>query len=542
MSTVVPLLKPKKPAEDSTSYRPVSLLCPAVKILERLILPTLTKHLPIPAHQHGFRAKHSTISALDEFNQQISQGFNKRKPANRTVLLMIDLSKAFDMVSNEKLLRDLNRSTLPESIKRWFNSYLHGRQSRVRFRNTTSKARNVKTGVPQGAVTSPVLFNYYLAMLPLPPSGVYVVQYADDISVYTTGTNIEDMAEQINKYISLVLDFLKERELEVSPTKSSVTLFTPDTKEAMIHPNVEMEGIKVDLDKTPKLLGVTFDTMYTFGHHIRETIKKTKSKVNLLKSLAGSAWGQDKETLIITYKAVARSTLEYGTPIWSPIISDTNWSRLQSVQNQGLRVATGCLLMTSQEHLHQECKMLPVRRHCTLLTKQHTAACFPDNHPGHKLLDLPAPQRKLKPTHLIYKEEVADKFRSMTLKSVVTALHTSAVKETISSYLPNRVLQRAPPPISKEEKGLPRSTRSELARLRSGFSRKLNSYLNRIDESVPDSCPDCSSSTHTTDHLFNCPANETELSTSSLWTDPIKAAMFLNLLPVESDEKNIDPG
>ena len=130
----------------------------------------------------------------------------------------------------------------------------------------------------------------------------------------------------------------------------------------------------------------------------------------------------------------------------------------------------------------------------------------------------------------------------MTLKSVVTALHTSAVKETISSYLPNRVLQRAPPPISKEEKGLPRSIRSELARLRSGFSRKLNSYLNRIDESVPDSCPDCSSSTHTTDHLFNCPANETELSTSSLWTDPIKAAMFLNLLPVESDEKNIDPG
>ena len=112
-----PHVKPKKPAEDSTSYRPVSLLCPAVKILEQLILPTLTKHLPIPAHQHGFRAKHSTIIALDVNNQQISQGFNKRKPANRTVLLMIDLSKEFNMVSHEKLLKDLIRSTLPESIK-----------------------------------------------------------------------------------------------------------------------------------------------------------------------------------------------------------------------------------------------------------------------------------------------------------------------------------------------------------------------------------------------------------------------------------------
>ena len=69
----------------------------------------------------------------------------------------------------------------------------------------------------------------------------------------------------------------------------------------------------------------------------------------------GANWEHDP------YKAVTRSTLEYCTPIWSPIISDTNWSRLQSVQNQGLRVTTGCLLMTSQEHFHQECKMMPVR-------------------------------------------------------------------------------------------------------------------------------------------------------------------------------------
>ena len=68
-STIIPLLKPKKPAEESTSYRPVSLLCPAIKILERLILPTLTEHLPIPDHQHGFRKQHSTVTALNDLNQ-----------------------------------------------------------------------------------------------------------------------------------------------------------------------------------------------------------------------------------------------------------------------------------------------------------------------------------------------------------------------------------------------------------------------------------------------------------------------------------------
>ena len=116
-STIIPLLKPGKPAEDSTSYRPVSLLCPAIKILERLMLPYLNEHLTIPDFQHGFRAQHSTVSALHDFTESIAKGFNKKKPADRTLLVQIDLSKAFDMVSHKKLLVDLYNLDLPDGIK-----------------------------------------------------------------------------------------------------------------------------------------------------------------------------------------------------------------------------------------------------------------------------------------------------------------------------------------------------------------------------------------------------------------------------------------
>ena len=54
-SVIIPLLKPGKDPSVSTSYRPVSLLSPAIKIMERLLLPSLTEHLEVPAHQHGFR-------------------------------------------------------------------------------------------------------------------------------------------------------------------------------------------------------------------------------------------------------------------------------------------------------------------------------------------------------------------------------------------------------------------------------------------------------------------------------------------------------
>ena len=85
----------------------------------------------------------------------------------------------------------------------------------------------------------------------------------------------------------------------MSPEKSTVTLFTPDTKEAKIHPEVKVQDKLVKLDKTPKLLGVTFDTMYSFSHHIKNTVSRAKKKINILKALAGTGWGQDKETLLI---------------------------------------------------------------------------------------------------------------------------------------------------------------------------------------------------------------------------------------------------
>ena len=247
MSIIIPLLKSKKPADESTSYRLVSLLCPAIKILERLILPSLTELLPVPEVQHGFRQNHSTVKALNDFNEAVAAGFNKKRRSDRTVLLQIDISKSFDMVSHEKLLRDLDGTTLPEATKRWLSSYLHGRQSRVNFRNTTSSATNVRTGVPQGAVTSPILFNIYLNKIPNPPAKVNLIKYADDISVYISGTDIKAMSAILTEYAKSLVSFLNGRDLIVSAEKSTVTLFTPDTNEYEIVPIVKIDNQSVQL-------------------------------------------------------------------------------------------------------------------------------------------------------------------------------------------------------------------------------------------------------------------------------------------------------
>ena len=131
--------------------------------------------------------------------------------------------------------------------------------------------RYVQTGVPQGAVTSPILLNFYLLNLPTPQSGVKLIQYADYISVYMSGTNIEMMSATLTGYAASLVAFLTDRELPVSAEKSTKTLFTPDTNEYKIVPLVKVDNTPVRLERTPKLIGVLYDTMYNFSHHIKET-------------------------------------------------------------------------------------------------------------------------------------------------------------------------------------------------------------------------------------------------------------------------------
>ena len=93
------------------------------------------------------------------------------------------------------------------------------------------------------------------------------------------------------------------------------------------------------------MLGVTLDTHLSITQHCNNIAVKVQQHNNVLKELAGSTWGCDKETLLTTYQAIGRSILSYCCPVWTPSLMDTNWSWLQQAQNYVLRIATGCLKM-----------------------------------------------------------------------------------------------------------------------------------------------------------------------------------------------------
>ena len=116
---------------------------------------------------------------------------------------------------------------------------------------------------------------------------------------------------------------------------------------------------------------------------MEDTVARVKSRNKILKAITGSTWGKNKETLLDTYKAIGHPLIDYAVPVWAPSISDTQMTRLQTLKNQELRTVTGSHSMTAESHLHDECKILTVRDHCTLLTRQHLIKCEHSCHPNH---------------------------------------------------------------------------------------------------------------------------------------------------------------
>ena len=103
----------------------------------------------------------------------------------------------------------------------------------------------------------------------------------------------------------------------------------------------------------------------------------------MLKALAGSSWGQDKETLLLTYNALGKSIASYAAPVWSTNAIDSSFKKIQTAQNAALRTATGIHKMASIDHLHQESLTLRVNDHSDMLSAQYLINCLEEDHFSH---------------------------------------------------------------------------------------------------------------------------------------------------------------
>ena len=159
--------------------------------------------------------------------------------------------------------------------------------------------------------------------------------------------------------------------------------------------------------------------------------------------MAGSSWGQDTETLLLTYNALGKSIASYAEPVWSTNASNSSFKKIQTAQNAALRTATWAHKKASIDHLYQESLTLKVKDHPDMLYAQYLVNCLEKDHVCHGIrTQEPRPMKET--LHSRHHSTVLPRLGSSWMESHHN-LHIHAVKSAIQLQGNNIVLKKPHP-------------------------------------------------------------------------------------------------
>ena len=271
--------------ETANNNRPISLLVANSKICEKIVCNQLTsyleRHSRLSSNQSGNRRKHSTESLNLMVTDYIFDAIDEKKV---TVLVQLDLSKAFDSIDHGLLLHKLRLCGISSHTLEWFRSYLSGRTQAVRIGTETSDFIPVTKGVPQGSILGPLLFNIFINDLPSIPLNSKLESYVDDsklILSFRVG-NLEDVLLAINKDLSTIATYLCTNSLLANTDKTKIMFFGSAQMLKYIPSDTSFTflGKAIRPVQNVKDLGLTMDPTLSFDEHIKQVVSSSMKKLH----------------------------------------------------------------------------------------------------------------------------------------------------------------------------------------------------------------------------------------------------------------------
>ncbi|KAF2345423.1 Reverse transcriptase domain [Trinorchestia longiramus] len=314
--------KPSTSQHEIKNYRPISLLDIHGKLLDKILTYRLTDHFTIHniynKRQHGFRHGRGTHTALATLHETLHIHLNQR---NKIDIILRDLSKAFDKVWHTGLKFKLSQLNINPPFTKVLTNFLTDRTAAIRIANHTGQPFPIKSGVPQGAVISPALYNFYTHDLPSPiPNTDYTV-FADGITQITFSRNSHNMATRLTtKAIAQINDYERKWKIQTNVNKFKLIAISRRKKQ-----EVHVDGIPFPYDKSGKVLGLHLGSQ---GYTSHITQRKAIAQNNLSRLYRFKY--MHPETKRKLYLAYVRSALIYPViPLHT--LSPSSISKLQRV-------------------------------------------------------------------------------------------------------------------------------------------------------------------------------------------------------------------
>ena len=378
---VTPLIK--KPSLDPSvlaNYRPVSNLTFLSKVLERAVNTQLNDYIKHNGlhekYQSAYRKYHSTETALIRVQNDILLALGDRKVC---LLLLLDLSSAFDTVDHAGLLNTLSEIGLKDIALAWFSSYLRDRYQCVRIGDDSSSHKPLLSGVPQGSVLGPVLFTLYTASLGrvIETYSLNYHFYADDTSLYLTFevTDLPDAVDRMQQCAEAVRQWMIQNMLKMNADKTELLMIATKNVSAQIPsgiPVLTVGGAQISPSEVVKYIGVLMDRHLLLDSYVDDICKTARMhlyRIGRVRHLLTKNACAKLIHAFVSSRLDSCNALLVGLP-------KRQLQKIQLVQNSAARLLT---LTGRREHITpilRELHWLPVAQRVQFRVAMHVYKCL----------------------------------------------------------------------------------------------------------------------------------------------------------------------
>lgn len=330
-STITPVHK-SGVKSDISNYRPISKLSNVSKVFEHIVYDKILHDISpfLSESQHGFIKKRSTISNLLVFTNYCIKSIDLGYQIDT---VYFDFCKAFDKVSHARLILKLEKIGFHSCLLNWFSSYLINRACFVCIDNAYSNMYISSSGIPQGSILGPLLFNLFINDIESCFKFSKFLMYADDLKLFARIAYVQDsilLQEDINRLVV----WCAWNHLSLNISKCFYLPF--GRRVNMIDCAYFINGI--ELQKVSKILdlGIVFDSRLNFKLHIEYIMPKVYSILAFVKRNCKEFTNPYTRKLLFT--TFVRSKLDYGAIIWNPYYA-VHSNRIELVQKKFIKFA-----------------------------------------------------------------------------------------------------------------------------------------------------------------------------------------------------------
>ena len=341
LAKISPLYK-KGDKYDAKNYRPVAVLPALSKIMEKVVIGRLKKHMEenglLSDNQNAYRAKRSVTTAMLQLYDEIVK---KQDDGVDSACVFLDCSAAFDTIQHSVLLGKLKLYGVDEDGMEWLKDYLAGRSQYVSIGGTRSDIKRILDGAFQGSIGGPwcflVMINDITILCKAGSFSVFI--YADDtcLRVDLSG-DIEKDQEKLDKIVKDIVSYMNSTKLKFNFTKTEFVVTAPKKHDDYKQLVLNFDGQIVKQKLHARLLGLQVSWDLTHKWYVCQMkdnlISSLKKRLYILKKLAPKC---PKKCVKNLAHGLIYSKLSFGIQYWSRQLPDVYWRQIEVILNEAAR-------------------------------------------------------------------------------------------------------------------------------------------------------------------------------------------------------------